>query len=791
MRIPRTNRILCPNGVEIHLIALNDDSAWDQCRFSVKHLSQTVPSNPWSGWLHIHQARTLGFPKAPFWLMEMRRKSDLIAIGVFREEHSRRRYGTLKILRSLDWMAATYPPILVSDENRPEAYNALASALAQIGKASDCDQLCFGQLDHQNRRQWTEALHKAGVTYRDRLLTYDQVLDLTCWFEQSNVKKKRHNMQRMERKLAEHSGLSPVFERFRGDVFQQLKDNGLWRQFLDLWRSSWQTQSQSQHGQAPIAQGFQYVEQSAKEWSRLGQLDFCAYRLGDQLLSCYFNVAIDGYLWLLMTYYGTEFEQYGIGTNNLMHMILDSHDRGDRTLDFGGEGVLWKRRWSTHERPVHMLEVPLAGWKARLFSLQQQLQRFRPSHFEPVHAIQSRQDFEASTGTGKTTTAKSTAHATPDIQVTPLQSENDWQDIRKEFIQLENSSFSTPWSSWEHSFTLWKHFFPNQRCWVIRIPMPEGRPSGLLAAAIFLEEQVTRRGISFTTLRSLDQMTMRLPAFPMRQGLEDMACRKMTDALPRIAEITQTDLIGLYRQDENNANRWLQELHARQHFVQSRIFTVSQLIQFPETFEEYEQNLQREHKNLIKNIKRSERKIEKDFHSRFEFQHVSGKTFSDPDFQELFEKFEQLRKNSWQIEEATKTGFSDPKLVAAYFREAAEHWAQKSELDLFLLSIEGKPVATYLGLIRKANAYALLTAYDRDYHRYGVGQFTFYNWLKRLHEIGIRNVELGGEGSSWKKSWAQQEDALYQIEIPLPSPKGWLWQAMQRIKKSHGHQPVR
>ena len=791
MRISRVNRIRCSNGVEIHLIALNDDSAWEQCRSIVEHLSLTVPSNPWSGWLHIHQARTLGFPEVPFWLIEMRRKSDLIAAGVFREERSQRRYGTLKVLRSLDWMAATYPPMLVSDENRPTAYNALASVLERIGELSDCDQLCFGQVDHHNRLLWTNALREAGVSYRDRLSTYDQVLDLKSWFEQSNVKKKRHNMQRMERKLADQTGLTPVFERFRGDVHQQLKDNGLWRQFLDLWRTSWQTQSQSQHGQAPIEQGFQYAEQSAKEWSRQGLLDFCAYRLGDQLLSCYFNVAIDGYLWLLMTYYGTEFEQYGIGTNNLMHLIYDSHDRGDRALDFGGEGVVWKRRWSTHERPVYMLELPLAGWKARLFNLQQQLHRFRPVHFEPIHAIQSRGQFEASTNAAQPTAAESAAHVTPDIQITPLQSENDWHNIRKEFKQLEESSLSTPWSSWEHSFTLWKHFFPNRRSWAVRIPMPEGRPTGLLAAAIFLEERVIRRRISFTILRSLDQMTMRLPAFLMFQGLEEMACRQMTDALPRIATITQADLINLYRQDENNANLWLQELGVRQHFVQSRRFTVSQLIQFPETFEEYEQNIQRAHKNLIKNIKRSERKIEKDFHGSIEFHHVSAKAFSDPVVQDIFNKFERLRMNSWQIEEAEKTGFSDPKQVASYFREATEHWAQKGELDLFLLSIEGKPVATYLGLIRKPNAYALLTAYDRDYHHYGVGQVAFYNWLKRLHEIGIQSVELGGEGSSWKNSWAQRGEPLLQVEIPLPSPRGWLWQAMQHIKKSHPQEPVR
>ncbi len=781
------------NRHDLEIRALESEADWRVCRERLLQLETQMPPQPWTSWKHVKLVRELAFPHDPFWLLLFKDQGVPFAACVYRCDRRASKLGHMAVLRSLDWLSGSLPPVWAVAGRENEAAERLAECLPELGRVTGCHLLCHSQVMRRDGEGYIAALQAAGRIHSQRSISFSQVIEVARWVEKTNIKKRRQNMRRFEKKLQSELALEARFVRHRGDVMTTLKDSGLWEQFNRLHEASWQTQYQTRLGTVHADPSCLYMEKALESWSRKGWLDLCAYLLGDKLAAVYLNLAVDGYVWLLQTFFDREFEDYGVGSSNLLRMILDSSERGDRALDFGGEAIAWKRRWSTHEEPVLMIEAGLTGVKGRLWNLRQWCRNpIDGIPLERLHRVHNRNEFKQATS-GEDKPHKPDPQAEADrldrgLVVQALETEADWLAVRKDFEGLEKHSRPNPWHLWEHAFSLWKTFLNGTRCWYVALPMPAGRQRGMLAAAIWREETVKRGGLNMKTLRSLDGMSMGIVPFLADCDLETLACHAMADALPTIAQRTGADMLNSYRLDGERAEAWMRELSRRGISYQMRVFTQSQRARFDDDFENYFKGLSR---NIRKSLRYRLRRIEREREETPEFVSLRGKPLDHPEMASLWDEFEALRGKSWQVEEADKQSEGQAERVMKHYREAARHWAERGWLHLTLLRIEGRAVAGSAGIVAGGRTYGLLTVYDREFSRFGVGQLVIHRFLSDCHEAGDRLVEMGGEGSDWKADWATEQAPIYQIEMALKGPKAALWRLVQWRKKNRSEGPLR
>jgi len=526
--------------LEIQITALKSASDWQALKQSADMLSAEAENNPWANWQHAYLVKEIAYPDAEFWFLKISDSKQLIAVGFFRVESSQRKFGKIKYLRSLDWSAGHLPILIVKKDWETQTYNKFVESFDEISKATDTSILLASQQDYQTISAFHAALSDKNKTYKTQTLSFRQQIDLETWKNSRQMKKQLKNKRRLENKVTKELGNSCDFKRWRGDVLDELKQNGFWQQFKNLRQTSWQQDFQNGNTQS-ADQGWQYTSKAAKTWSKNNWLDICAYYIGSKLVAVYFNLIIDGYIWALQTYYNRDYTKYAVGVNNLLAILKDSLERGDKVFDFGGEAIEWKRRYSTSETPLYSISVPLSGVKATIWDYKQRFDTLlaKTSHNIRLHSVQNRNDFERA--------AQDKPSGDYQVRISCLKNEADWLNVRERLLEFEKHCQLNPWVNWEHWFTFWKTFAPNNKCWLIEIPQPSGRSKGLLAATILMEDFQHLRFGKVKILRSIDQMALVAPPFVFRTGNENEACFGMAQALSQLYQKSSCQLAhGLF-----------------------------------------------------------------------------------------------------------------------------------------------------------------------------------------------------------------------------------------------------
>jgi len=765
--------------------SLGCDNDWQNCKAALVELDRKSRANPWANWHHFHFVSSEILNNCCYFLIEIYDAGELIAATVYRNETSKRSGLKFNILRSIDWGTMCIPPMIIKKNCEKVAYKVLIDNFSTISKFTDADLLCLYQQRRRFCRPFISQLHERQIVFDSQELSNSQVIDTTTWKKRTKLKKRLKYLRKNEGRLEQDFNLVPKFVRYRGDVIGELIENGIWDQFKRLWNVSWQKSFISRNDEKRAEESFRFFEISVKLWSKLGRLDFCVMMLGEKAISVYLNNIVDGNVSLISTFYDAEYEQYGIGSINLTRTILDSIDRGDNLLDFGGEAVTWKRRWSTNESPILLHEIPLGTVKSAIWSVNKRINhsRMKKSRVE-LHTIQSKKDFESS----KNNQPLLKLHEDENYEIKALKTEEDWKSIKNMVEQFEKNCHVNPWQNYSHCFNYWKTFKKNKTCWMIAVKMPEGRSKGLLALAFFLEENQQRRRVNFKVLRSLDQMAMRIAPFMVFEGMEHEAHRAILHCLKPLQEKSGADLVSLYRLDTALSEILVEELVCMGIPHKAGVFTKSKIAVFPDDFADYQKSLG---KSVSYKTRRADSVTKRDYGESPQVLHFSGKQCKGEEFNKMWKQFEQLRKNSWQYENAESCALVETEKVTEYYGLSIEDWARRGMVHFTVMLLRGQAVSGLLSLVTDKRAYGLLTAYDRNYSKYSYGIATLVHHFKNMHETGNRFVEIGGEGSDWKKKWSSREEDIYQIEIGLGTHKSMLWELMNMLKRKKNSSPVR
>jgi CelD/BcsL family acetyltransferase involved in cellulose biosynthesis len=141
----------------------------------------------------------------------------------------------------------------------------------------------------------------------------------------------------------------------------------------------------------------------------------------------------------------------------------------------------------------------------------------------------------------------------------------------------------------------------------------------------------------------------------------------------------------------------------------------------------------------------------------------------DPD--ELVERIAAVSARSWK--ESTGLTLDHPG-PAAFIRRLTRHAREQGWLSVWLLNLNGTPVATEYQLIHEGQVHALRADFDEGLRDLGPG--TYLNWklLERLFSEGFDLYSMGPGNNPYKLKWTEEKQRLLSVTGYSPGWRGRL-----------------
>lgn len=295
----------------------------------------------------------------------------------------------------------------------------------------------------------------------------------------------------------------------------------------------------------------------------------------------------------------------------------------------------------------------------------------------------------------------------------------------------------------------------------------------------------TDRAMKPKALRTLDHIFfMRSQPMLTLPGKEKDAADALLVQLEALREQTRTDMISLFRMDEQAIAPWREGLEAHGIASKFKMTTVSPQIRFEGTADEY---LIGKHKRMVKEIERKRRKHDRETGVELTTRCIQAHDIDDAAFEACLQDLEALEERSWQAEWEQNSERVDYEKTRAFNREAMALWRRRKMLTLYFMDRGEQPVAFWICLYSQPKLWVLVTGYDPDYHHVSIGLNSLVSMIRDVVDgMGVTTMELGGNVTGWKERWLTDAPETYQAEWSLGSVTGRMWGAAQSIKKILG-----
>jgi len=366
--------MLPPPAARVQLLASEAD--WAAARPWLEALETSLDPNPWATWWHAWSLWHFFHPGERCWLLAVEDGAGPLAALLLLECRSRRRLGSVRVLRSLDSLALRLPPLWLRRGDEEAGCAAAARALPALARASGAHLAALYRADGPAAGPWSRALAARGLPVRRRTFTLGQQVLLgddleadlrrRCWRQVRDVR-------RLRRRLERERGPVQVLRRRGG-----LHDAGgreLWQGVEAVRRRSWQHRWAEDSGRVDNRVLDAWLSCARNEWARRGWLDLSLLAVAGRPAAYKLNLAVGGRLWMLFMAHDPEFRRHGAGNILFLEELHDLHARGERCIELGGECLDWKRKWANAEVEMLELEWPLGGLPGALWRVARRLRR--------------------------------------------------------------------------------------------------------------------------------------------------------------------------------------------------------------------------------------------------------------------------------------------------------------------------------------------------------------------------------------------------------------------------------
>jgi CelD/BcsL family acetyltransferase involved in cellulose biosynthesis len=139
---------------------------------------------------------------------------------------------------------------------------------------------------------------------------------------------------------------------------------------------------------------------------------------------------------------------------------------------------------------------------------------------------------------------------------------------------------------------------------------------------------------------------------------------------------------------------------------------------------------------------------------------LTGPTIGEPALEDALEKAIDISRRSWK----QGTGNSlDRQGPGAFIKTLTAHAARRGWLSLWLLNLDGKPVAMEYQLVDGANVYALRADFDSACEEISPGSHLMRTLLESLFGRSLQRYYMGPGQNAYKTRWTEEGETLQQL----------------------------
>jgi CelD/BcsL family acetyltransferase involved in cellulose biosynthesis len=143
---------------------------------------------------------------------------------------------------------------------------------------------------------------------------------------------------------------------------------------------------------------------------------------------------------------------------------------------------------------------------------------------------------------------------------------------------------------------------------------------------------------------------------------------------------------------------------------------------------------------------------------------------SPADLERELEKGFRVEASGWKGRAGTAINSSPD--TESFYRTVAREFAQREELRLSWITLDGQMAAFDLCILHDGRLYLLKTGFDEDFRRLAPGLVMRLSIIEHCFEQGLRSHELLGGESEWKAKFATSTRPHVNLRAYRRNPAG-------------------
>lgn len=139
-----------------------------------------------------------------------------------------------------------------------------------------------------------------------------------------------------------------------------------------------------------------------------------------------------------------------------------------------------------------------------------------------------------------------------------------------------------------------------------------------------------------------------------------------------------------------------------------------------------------------------------------------GREVNEPTASETLQKIVDVSVRSWKKETGHSLGNPGPR---AFIESLMRHARANGWLSSWVLSLDGKPVATEFQLIYEGQVHALRADYDEAFRELSPGSYLNWKLIETLVGNGMDRYWLGPGANTYKLHWTEVREPLRKVVV--------------------------
>lgn len=159
---------------------------------------------------------------------------------------------------------------------------------------------------------------------------------------------------------------------------------------------------------------------------------------------------------------------------------------------------------------------------------------------------------------------------------------------------------------------------------------------------------------------------------------------------------------------------------------------------------------------------------------------VTSENSGEPAIRGALEQAIDISRRSWKQETGNSLDQPGPR---DFIETLTAHAARRGWLSVWLLSIDGKPLAMEYQLLDAGNVYALRADFDTAYEEISPGSHLMRTLLESLFRRGLQRYYMGPGENAYKTRWSEEGDTLHQMVVHGRTWRGQLHRLFDEVVK--------